>query len=385
MLLITDACERKALVHHAGETKQRRIPPTRRPLLVLALTAAALVVLRQTSLEGAEVPAELTWYKGVVHAHANWGAPQLPTTSPDVVVRWYREHNYNFVSVTDLNYYTPPEGLKALFDAPGRFLVVPGTEPSKEPIQPGNKIVDTIGIGIKGPVDAPTGDTVAKVLDSEAKAIRRKGGLPIAAHPNLTYAVTATDLLASDQTPGPRFFEVWNTEPGMNNLGGGGKPSTEQIWDEVLSAGRTMYAVAVDDSHHFYEFVSSRQAGSPLSNPGKAWIEVRASELSVPALLEAMKRGDFYATTGVILASYEATPAAIRIGLSDHTRDLGWSLPGANPQLYRTEFIGKGGKLLKLDESLNPAYEFTGSELYVRARITNSDGQVAWTQPVFRK
>ena len=54
------------------------------------------------------------WYKGIVHAHANWGVPQLPTTSPDVIVRWYREHNYNFVSITDLNYYTPTEGLKAL-------------------------------------------------------------------------------------------------------------------------------------------------------------------------------------------------------------------------------------------------------------------------------
>jgi len=337
------------------------------------------------NLIAAEGQSVSTWYKGVVHAHANWGVPQLPTTAPDVVVRWYREHNYNFVSVSDLNYYTPPEGLKALFDAPGRFLVVPGSEPSKDPIQPGNKIVDTIGIGIKGPVDAPEGATVAAVLDSEAKAIRRAGGLPIAAHPNLTYALTAADLVASDQTLGPRFFEVWNTEPGMNNLGGGGKPSTEQIWDEVLSSGRVMYATAVDDSHHFYDFISSRATGSPLSNPGKAWIMVRARELSVSALLEAMNRGDFYASTGVVFESYEAGPSRIRIGLSDHTRDLGWSLPGANPQLYRTDFIGKGGIVLMHDETLNPTYEFTGREVYVRARITNSDGQVAWTQPVFPK
>ena len=75
----------------------------------------------------------------------------------------------------------------------------------------------------------------------------------------------------------------------------------------------------------------------------------------------------------------------IRIRLSDRTRDLGWSLPGANPQLYRTEFIGKDGKVLKVDETLRPSYNFTGQELYVRARITNSDGQMAWTQPVFPK
>jgi len=345
----------------------------------------SLAAIGLTAQAAPSQPGPAAWYKGVVHAHANWGAPQLPTTSPDVVVRWYREHNYNFVSVTDLNYFTPPEGLKALFDAPGRFLVVPGTEPSKDPIQPGNKIVDTIGIGINGPVAPPTGDTVSAVLDSEASAIRRANGLPIAAHPNLTYALTAADLLASDKTAGPRFFEVWNTEPGMNNLGGGGKPSTEQIWDAVLSAGRLMYGTAVDDSHHFYDFISSRETSQPLSNPGKAWIMVRASELSIKAVLDAMNKGDFYASTGVVLDSYEAGAAGIRIVLNDKPRDLGWSLPGANPQLYRTEFIGKDGKVLKLDESLTPSYSFTGNELYIRARITSSDGQLAWTQPVFPK
>jgi hypothetical protein len=141
----------------------------------------------------------------------------------------------------------------------------------------------------------------------------------------------------------------------------------------------------VDDSHHFYEFVASRAAGSPLSNPGRAWIMVRSPELTVKALLEAMNRGDFYATTGVLLESYDVSSKGIRIGLSDRTRDLGWSQPGANPQLYRTEFIGRDGKVLKLDESLNPGYDYTGKELYVRARVTNSDGQTAWTQPVFPK
>jgi hypothetical protein len=90
---------------------------------LLALLTLALTLMAPGSARAADTPGQAVWYKGVVHAHANWGVPQLPTTAPDVVVRWYREHNYNFVSVSDLNYYTPPEGLKALFDAPGRFLV----------------------------------------------------------------------------------------------------------------------------------------------------------------------------------------------------------------------------------------------------------------------
>jgi hypothetical protein len=50
---------------------------------------------------------------------------------------------------------------------------------------------------------------------------------------------------------------------------------------------------------------------------------------------------------------------------------------------YRTQFIGKDGKVLQ-DGTANPAsYLIEGNEGYVRARITDSTGRMAWTQPVF--
>lgn len=344
--------------------------------------ARSLLLLLAACAPGALSAAD-RWYKGNLHAHANWGAAQLPTTSPDVVIRWYREHGYHFAAVPDLNAVTPTEGLKALFDAPEKFLVVPGTEPNQEPVA-GTKIVDTLGIGVMGPVAPEKGETVVQVLDAQAKAIRRAGGLPIAAHPNLTWAITAKDLVDSDRGPGPRFFELLNGEPGMNDRGGGGRPSTEQIWDEALSSGRLVYGIAADDAHHFGQQGPSRRADEPLALPGKAWIMVRAPELSVKALLAAMERGDFYATTGVLLEDYAVSEKGIRLRLSDRPRDLGWSLPGANPHLYRTEFVGGGGTVLKVDESLTPSYDFTGREQYVRARVTSSDGLLAFTQPVWR-
>lgn len=326
------------------------------------------------------------WWRGQTHAHANWGPPQLPWTSPDTVVRWYREHQFNFVAMTDLNYFTPVAGLKAVYDAPGRFIVIAGEEPSQEPLGVGVKIIDTIGIGIDGPVDLTTlsGTTTAEVWDSQAKAIRAVDGLPIAAHPNLTYAGNAQDLLNSDQTNGPRFFEVYNSEPGMNNLGGGDKISTEKMWDQVLSTGRVLYGVAADDSHHFSTLVESTIPNEALSNPSRAWIMVRSCELTWPSLRSAMERGDFYATTGIKLLDYKADSSGVRIWLDDHTRDLGWSVNGNNPELYTTMFIGQNGQVLKVDRSLTPSYTFTNHDLYVRAKIVSSDGYIAWTQPVFR-
>ena len=51
---------------------------------------------------------------------------------------------------------------------------------------------------------------------------------------------------------------------------------------------------------------------------------------------------------------------------------------------YRVQFIGKNGRVLN-ESTSNPAtYTFTGDEGYVRAKIFESNGRVAWTQPVIR-
>ncbi len=50
---------------------------------------------------------------------------------------------------------------------------------------------------------------------------------------------------------------------------------------------------------------------------------------------------------------------------------------------YTTTFVGTRGSVLAISHDLNPAYELTGSEAYVRARVEDSGGSVAWVQPVF--
>ena len=48
-----------------------------------------------------------------------------------------------------------------------------------------------------------------------------------------------------------RLFEVFNGHPPVNNLGGGGVPGLEEVWDRILSSGRLLYGIAVDDAHTF--------------------------------------------------------------------------------------------------------------------------------------
>ena len=52
---------------------------------------------------------------------------------------------------------------------------------------------------------------------------------------------------------------------------------------------------------------------------------------------------------------------------------------------YTTRFIGKDGKVLDEQRSANPSYTLKSTDLYARARVEDSNGKVAWFQPVFRR
>ena len=307
--------------------------------------------------------AQSQWFRGNTHTHT---INSDGDSAPDAVVRWYMEHHYHFIVITDHDSVTPVEGLNALFAVPGKFLVMQGEEVTD---RFEGAPVHLIGIGVREAVPPQGGTNISEVLSRDARAIRAAGGVPHINHPNFGWALTAEQIASADA----RHFEIWNGHFLVNNRGGGGSPSTEEIWDKILSRGRVIFGVAVDDAHQFKgEFVPA--AGT---TPGRGWIMVRAAELTPAAILAAFDRGDFYCSSGVELNSYDVNEREIRIELPKGTSNTA-------PR-YRTFFIGKDSAVLKQDDSFTPSYQFLGSELYVRARIESSNGTMAWTQPVFLK
>ena len=121
------------------------------------------------------------------------------------------------------------------------------------------------------------------------EAIRAKGALPAVNHPNFNWAMTSRDLL---EVPGMTHFEVYNGHPEVHNHGGGGAESLEEMWDALLTAGRRLYGIAVDDAHVFKRFARN------LSNPGRGWVMVRAAALDTGSIMKALRSGEFYASTG---------------------------------------------------------------------------------------
>src|SRR6185436_8391543 len=107
------------------------------------------------------------------------------------------------------------------------------------------------------------GSSVADVLQRDVTAIRAASGVPHINHPNFGWGITGAEL---QQVSGYNLFEIFNGHPSVNNLGGGGVPGLEEVWDTILSTGPLLYGVAVDDAHNF------KQPGNPdVAGPGRGW------------------------------------------------------------------------------------------------------------------
>jgi len=114
----------------------------------------------------------------------------------------------------------------------------------------------------------------------------------------------------------------------------------------VLSTGRLIYGVAADDSHR-------------ESHQGKAWIMVYSSSNNKDTLIKAIRIGDFYCSTGIILDSIFYSSNRIYL---------------KNQNGNTIKFICKDGNTLSTVSSNEVSYTIIGTENYVRAEISNLSG-----------
>lgn len=320
------------------------------------------------------------WYRGDTHVHTMNSDGNAP---PVDVARWYREHGYDFLVITDHEYLTDPAPLNAMFGGAGKFLVIRGEEVTQQVADSthprGTRQAHVTAIGVSTVVHAlgdhgiAHGVTMAETYARNIAAIRRAGGIAQVNHPNFRWSVRPGDMA---DIPDSTLFEVWNAQPRINNLGGSDGAghtalSTEALWDTLLTRGTLLYGVASDDAH---KFRPAELADPEATHPGRGWVMVRADTLTPDAIIAALRAGHFYASTGVRLADYEANAHEIRVRIATPSNPR-------DDRRYLTRFIGRGGRVLAEVPGMEARYEIRGDEGYVRATVTDSDGRRAWMQP----
>jgi hypothetical protein len=295
------------------------------------------------------IPLEAAWFKGNTHTHT---LESDGDSTPAEVVRWYADHGYHFLVITDHDRITRLES-EAL-------LLIPGEEVTD---RLSGKSLHTNGLGLQRVVKPQGGTTPVEVLQRDIDAIREAGGIAAINHPNFGWAFGAKELLQLEKAT---LLEIASGHPYVNMQG---PPTVESMWDELLTAGKRIYGIAVDDSHHL-----KRPWDTDVAPPGKAWIVVRAERLEEKAILGALANGEFYASTGVEIAEYSVDAAKMRVTVREK-----------NLARYTIQFIGDGGRVLQSSMGTDARYTFTGQEQYVRAKVMDSNGKAAWLQPTFAR
>jgi len=384
------------------------------------------------------------WWRGNLHTHSLWSDGD---DFPEMIGDWYRQQGYNFLALSDHNTLSegsrwmpvktlvdradefallkyrdrfgdawvetkgtptsddyavrlkPLSEFRALLESRGEFIMIQSEEISDKAE---GKPVHINAANIAEAIQPSGGETVREVMQNNLRSIlehEKLHGLevlPHLNHPNFGYAVTAEDLAA---VIAEQFFEVYNGHPVVNHLGDKDHASVERIWDLVNAIRLTelnappIMGIATDDSHEYH--------GKPGARPGRGWVMVRSRYLTPEHLIRAMKRGDFYASSGVTLDDVRFDEANRRLSLAIR--------PEPNTT-YRTEFVAtfavndsqhtadhgklpdRVGRVVATVEGSAPSYPMTGNELYVRAVVTSSlpprdasfkdQKQQAWTQPV---
>ncbi len=336
----------------------------RRSSLALSLLVCAIAPSRTMRAQVAgstrfvvpAIPAGSRWYKGNTHAHTTNSDGDTP---PADVARWYKAHGYSFLVLSDHNVFTDPATLASLVDS--SYLLLPGEEVTTAF---GKAAVHVNALAVTRVIPPPTDSTLLGTVQKTIDAIRAERAIPHINHPNFLWSVDTATLF---RMRNDKLLEIFNGHPIVHNLGGGDWPGMEEAWDALLTRGRPLYGIAVDDAHNFQgEFAPER------ANPGRGWVVVRSPALATRPLVEALEAGQFYASTGVILQDVVVTASTLEVRIARR-----------GDFKYTTQFIGANGAILATDKSLSPKYALRGNERYVRAKVIESGGANAWVQPVF--
>ena len=291
------------------------------------------------------------WYRGNTHSHSTVSDGQV---SLEERFGMYRDAGYGFLVITDhhqVSDVTP-------YSSEG-FLAISGSE--VHPPNPyGGDRYHFVAINIHEAIPADD------LHPNEAiAAIGEQGGLAVVCHP---YWCGHT---LNDLAPLRGYFavEVFNA-----TCDGIGKAYGEAHWDELLDVAGPVSGIAADDSHH-----ASRDVF-------RGWLQVKARELSVAAIQEALRTGSFYSTQGpeildLAVAEKEFTNAK---GEAHRAPEVRVKCSPAQRIVFKGQRSrGRSLSAANGEALTEAAYPVLRGEKYVRVEITDAEGKRAWSNPLY--
>lgn len=286
------------------------------------------------------------FWRGNVHCHSTNSDGHLP---PEEVCARYRNEGYDFVCLSDhfLARYDFPISDTRPYRT-DTFTTILGAEVHAPATSRG---VDWHILAVGLPADFP-----ATAADETGVALAQRcvdaGAFVAVAHPTW-YNLQLEDALSLETA---HAVEVYNHTSAVHTSRGDGAA----MWDAMLSAGRNVTGLAVDDSH-FKESAFDGFGG---------WVMVKAERNDPDHLLEALKTGRFYATQGPIIENVHREGDHLVVHCSPATNVLA---VGA----VATSATVTGHALTR---ALLPLHAF--GDAWCRVVVVDAAGRHAWTNPL---
>ncbi|MGH2934841.1 MAG: CehA/McbA family metallohydrolase [Gaiellaceae bacterium] len=302
-----------------------------------------------TAFEGGGV-----WLRCALHAHTTNSDGDLP---PDKLVRHYEWAGYDALAITD-------HWLRTVERSTRKLLVIPSVELNATC---GGPVEDAhvLAFGLEADPEIP--DNEFAPLPDVVGWIAANGGVPYLAHTYWSGLRTAQ----WEECDGLVGIEVWNTGCELET----GRGDSSVHWDEALERGHRLFAIAADDSHH------------PGYDSGFAWTMVRAAERTHEAVLDALRSGSFYSSTGPEIAAMTVDEQAVTVECSPATSVtlVSSRARGARANAGRLGYP-MDSQILDRDSAgfitavrLERPYKVP----YARVEVTGAYGGRAWTNPIW--
>ncbi len=277
------------------------------------------------------------YYKVALHQHSTISDGRL---SPEEIARLYKSCGYDAVALTDHWKYHATDKIEGM-------LILAGCEYDTGLYDTTDGgVMHIVGIGMS---EKPDLDKQKNSRQDIIDAINALGGIAVLAHPCWSLNSVNDGLVLEGFTA----CEIFNScSEAHESL----RAYSDHYIDVSANSGRYYTIFATDDAH-FYDG----------SDETKGFVYVKADELSQDAILNAIRRGDCFASQGPELfvkregntLIIDCSPCSVVSVQSNHSYQKGHTL--------------RGEKLTHFE------YEFKETEKWARVQVMDKDGKYAWS------
>ena len=290
------------------------------------------------------------YFKGNLHGHSNHSDGVL---KPNEVVTEYKKLGYDFTCLSEHLWKGEKFANELVLDTTylneNNFIVIPSAElhcKGKKYVK--NELWHIVANGL--PVDFKCADDKENAHDLIQRAIDT-GAFVTIAHPEW-YTLTFDECMSVSHA---HAVEIYNHSCHIEAARGFGTATV----DYLLQEDKKIYLTATDDSHF------------RMSDAGGGWVMVASENLNENSILDSLKAGKYYSSTGVEIIKYEMHNNLVKVETS----------PAENITL-----VGKGSRSLSVNGNKITEAIFDLNQLdtnWFRISIIDNFGRFAWLNPVW--